>query len=159
MKLWKEEVFGLVAVIEKYPDFKDAIGDRFLSQGCKELGYSPAKRIKKKGELRRFQGRALPSGLESNMSELLKGIGISCFSEARDSILMWAHYAAEHSGVVLGLILQSTFFRPHGKFSTKMRFRSSTGQAIARTPCYRSHYSQSPYIGSTNASGGWFDAQ
>lgn len=86
-------------------------GDRFLSQGCKELGYSPAKRIKKKGELRRFQGRALPSGLESNMSELLKGIGISCFSEARDSILMWAHYAAEHSGVCIGFDTTKHFFQ------------------------------------------------
>lgn len=90
---------------------KGKAGDRFLSEGFKELGYSPAKRIQKLGELRRFQGRAMPSGLESNMSEMLKGIGISCFSEARDSILMWAHYAAEHSGVCIGFDTKWHFFQ------------------------------------------------
>lgn len=86
-------------------------GDSFLSKGCKELGYSPAKRIQKLGELRRFQGRPMPSGLESNMNELLKEIGISCFSAARDSILMWAHYAAEHSGVCIGFDTTKYFFQ------------------------------------------------
>lgn len=90
---------------------KGKAGDSFLSKGCKELGYSPAKRIQKLGELRRFQGRPMPSGLESNMDELLKEIGISCFSEAKDSILMWAHYAAEHSGVCIGFDTKKHFFQ------------------------------------------------
>lgn len=31
-----------------------------------------------------------------------KQIGISCFSERYDSILMWSHYAESHSGICLG---------------------------------------------------------
>lgn len=77
-------------------------GERFLSNGLKEIGLTPAQRLRRLGELRRFQGLPMPSGLESNMSELLSQIGISCFSESRDSILMWSHYAAEHSGVCIG---------------------------------------------------------
>jgi len=45
------------------------------------------------------------------MDELLKEIGISCFSEAKDSILMWAHYAADHSGVCIGFDTTKHFFQ------------------------------------------------
>lgn len=37
-----------------------------------------------------------------NVLELLGKMGVSCFSEARDNILMWGHYGDKHRGVCLG---------------------------------------------------------
>ena len=33
---------------------------------------------------------------------MLNSVGVSCFSETRESILMWSHYADEHKGVCVG---------------------------------------------------------
>ena len=49
---------------------------------------------------KRFQ---LPEEVISlELTENMKLTGVSCFSETRDSILMWGHYAKCHSGICLG---------------------------------------------------------
>ena len=42
-----------------------------------------------------------------------KDIGILCLSENRKSILMWSHYADEHSGFVVGFDSEDPFFHHH----------------------------------------------
>jgi hypothetical protein len=37
-------------------------------------------------------------------NEVLQGYGVFCASERHDSLLMWAHYAAKHTGVVLRIV-------------------------------------------------------
>ena len=47
---------------------------------------------------------------------ILQNAGVSCFSETRESILMWSHYADEHKGVCIGFsaveMLQSLLAKP-----------------------------------------------
>jgi len=43
---------------------------------------------------------------------LRKKLRICCFTEIRDSILMWAHYAKQHTGFCLEFDVNSEFFRP-----------------------------------------------
>lgn len=37
--------------------------------------------------------------LQATFSELRNTVGVSCFSESEDSLLMWAHYANNHRGI------------------------------------------------------------
>ena len=41
-----------------------------------------------------------------------KMLGVCCFSEKRDNILMWAHYAEQHTGFCLEFDIDNDFFRP-----------------------------------------------
>ena len=43
---------------------------------------------------------------------LRRMLGICCFSEKRDNILMWAHYAKQHTGFCLEFDIDNDFFRP-----------------------------------------------
>ena len=47
--------------------------------------------------LERFQDRCMP--VENSKS------GVTCFSEERDNIIMWSHYANSHKGICLGFDL------------------------------------------------------
>jgi len=42
---------------------------------------------------------------------LRKKLGICCFTEIRDNILMWAHYAKQHTGFCLEFDVNNEFFR------------------------------------------------
>jgi hypothetical protein len=42
--------------------------------------------------------------------EMDKHIGLICLSEKRDNLLMWAHYADSHRGLVLGYDMSHSFF-------------------------------------------------
>jgi hypothetical protein len=46
--------------------------------------------------------------LEDIQKKLLDGYGVFCASERCDSLLMWAHYAAKHTGVVLRFVPDAT---------------------------------------------------
>ena len=43
-----------------------------------------------------------PDGNVPELMRLVDNFGIACFSEIRDNILMWAHYADKHKGVCIG---------------------------------------------------------
>ena len=47
-----------------------------------------------------------PDGNPPRLRKNVERLGVSCFSEPRDSILMWGHYANEHMGVSLGVRLK-----------------------------------------------------
>ena len=57
-------------------------------------------------------GNALQKVLEESIERLRKKLGICCFSEKRDNILMWAHYAKQHTGFCLEFDIDNDFFRP-----------------------------------------------
>lgn len=40
------------------------------------------------------------------------GFGVICFSHSRQSILMWSHYAAKHTGIVIGFDATHRVFSP-----------------------------------------------
>jgi len=50
------------------------------------------------------------SFLTGSMRDAIDGRGICCFSEDWSHILMWSHYAANHSGICLGF--EATSFTP-----------------------------------------------
>ena len=64
---------------------------------------------------KRESGNMLPT---ETRKLLLQHAGVSCFSETRESILMWSHYADEHKGVCIGFsvadLLQSLMCNPVG---------------------------------------------
>ena len=48
-------------------------------------------------------GKRLNKGeMPHEVEQMIAKMGISCFSEIRDGILMWGHYAEHHSGICLG---------------------------------------------------------
>ena len=49
---------------------------------------------------------------EKAIELLRKKLGICCFTEIRDNILMWAHYAKQHTGFCLEFDVNNEFFRP-----------------------------------------------
>lgn len=49
--------------------------------------------------------------LENQMTNFQELTYLSCFSESCDSILMWAHYANNHSGIVIGYHDRASFFQ------------------------------------------------
>ncbi|WP_310441530.1 DUF2971 domain-containing protein [Sulfurimonas sp.] len=53
------------------------------------------------------QAQKFHDGLVSNLSN---GIGILCLSAKKDNLLMWAHYAEEHRGIVIEFDQEHEFF-------------------------------------------------
>jgi len=45
--------------------------------------------------------KAFQRKLNSMSKEIFKKLGISCFAQTKNNLLMWAHYADEHKGAVL----------------------------------------------------------
>lgn len=54
----------------------------------------------------------LNEAMKKSRENLRKECGICCFSEKRDNILMWAHYAKQHTGFCLEFDIDNDFFRP-----------------------------------------------
>lgn len=54
----------------------------------------------------------LKETLEISRERIRKKLGVCCFSEKRDNILMWAHYAKQHTGFCLEFDIDNDFFRP-----------------------------------------------
>lgn len=72
-------------------DLLKAAGDK--------LGLSPAERISKKSVLLKNIENSILNG--DFHHSLLEKVGICCFSITPDNILMWSHYANNHTGIVL----------------------------------------------------------
>ena len=53
----------------------------------------------------------LEESQEKAINLLRKKLGICCLTEIRDNILMWAHYAKQHSGFCLEFNVNNDFFR------------------------------------------------
>lgn len=76
---------------------------------------SPAKRLLFKAQARRAFGR--PRYVESIVNKVVENIGVLCFVERPDNLLMWAHYADAHKGVCLEFDTSEWLFRLAGKVS------------------------------------------
>lgn len=88
---------------------RDVLEQAFVKIGWTAQGLSRAAR------------RKVLAGIETSLSsnpqpavskEWLKSIGVACFSTVSDDLLMWAHYAANHTGICIG------FDSSHTPFST-----------------------------------------
>ena len=54
----------------------------------------------------------LEEAVEKARELLRKKLGICCFTKTRANILMWAHYAKQHTGFCLEFDVNNEFFRP-----------------------------------------------
>ncbi len=63
-----------------------------------------------KGKERTVLKEALETSKDRD--RIRKMLGVYCFSEKRDNILMWAHYAKQHTGFCLEFDIDNDFFRP-----------------------------------------------
>ena len=79
----------------KWPEDDDVLR-ACIAATCPEEGRNAAL------QSARLRRRQYPDTLPPNVTETMENTGISCFSEIRDNILMWAHYANKHEGVCLG---------------------------------------------------------
>ena len=90
--------------VAKWPSDEDVI--RRVKEIAQKEGWSAditSARIEE--ALRRK--REYPDGNTPERREMAEKQGISCFSEVRDSILMWGHYADKHKGVCIGVRFQA----------------------------------------------------
>jgi hypothetical protein len=72
--------------------------DIFL-RASSHLKLSPSQRIENKRKMYYGIKRSLASGEFHN--DIIKRLGICCFSKKSDNILMWSHYAENHTGFVI----------------------------------------------------------
>lgn len=57
------------------------------------------------------QAKMITTDIAKQMPDLLnKHVGILCLTEIPDSLLMWAHYGASHTGFVIGFDTSNSFF-------------------------------------------------
>lgn len=71
--------------------------DKTLHSLSKSLG-SDKKHVRPGSPVWRDQMKCMRQ-LQSNLDSLKETTGIACLSESNDSLLMWAHYADNHSGI------------------------------------------------------------
>lgn len=71
---------------------------------------SPAEKLLARQRAERMAGKLLPRNSFPGMERLFASIGVSCFSETKDNLLMWSHYADEHKGVCIGFDTKIHFF-------------------------------------------------
>ena len=62
--------------------------------------------------------------LENQQEEFLTQIGCSCFSEVRDNILLWSHYADGHKGICLEFDTSFPIFAKVKEVKYSQRFPS-----------------------------------
>jgi hypothetical protein len=96
-------------IVDLYMDRRHVISGNLLGEGVKLLR-SAAPGLKE-ADLREKFRKGMCEGLEKaerNMPKMraeiravLEKLKLLCFSEVHDNILMWAHYAENHTGVVL----------------------------------------------------------
>jgi len=86
--------------------------DIFLA-ASNHLKYSPSKRIENKRKMYYGIKRSIASGEFHN--DIIKRVGICCFSRSSNNILMWSHYAQNHTGFVIEF--EVNFNDPTAKFS------------------------------------------
>ncbi|MBI5437013.1 MAG: DUF2971 domain-containing protein [Nitrosomonadales bacterium] len=82
-------------------------GKRYIHEKVKQRFSNPSQRIAKARQIeRRFNA---PQSLDDDA--IIRLVGVCCFSEMKDSILMWSHYANEHKGVCIGFDTRKSLFR------------------------------------------------
>jgi hypothetical protein len=88
-----------------------AEGKKYISEMVKQNHSNPTKRITETKRLKEKLSSPHPIGDEIFFQNILRQIGICCFSEVKDSILMWSHYAKKHSGICVGFETNKSLFQ------------------------------------------------
>lgn len=136
---------GIWRKIDSHLDF-----EAFREAYMKELHRPSARHVRETLiELQSAATRA-KDGLLTFMS---KRFGVVCYSEIADDILMWAHYAKSHQGLVIGFNVQHRFFRNRENL-TPVIYRSERVDAFCdqrglklREPVHSIFRSKSPHWG------------
>ena len=91
--------------IPQWPD------DKALCQRIKEMHgeNAPKSELDARCQEALANKEKYPDGDVPGLTKFVDNIGIVCFSEIRDSILMWAHYADKHEGVCIGFYPEIMF--------------------------------------------------
>ena len=87
--------------------FRISLNEEDLRRHLEQNAPSPNERAeipKQAQQNPELHGGEIPSEIQDSFHEdsIKKLFGISCFSETKESILMWGHYAGSHRGVCLG---------------------------------------------------------
>ena len=75
---------------------KEAVFVNFLKQASNGTEIRTGSKVWK--DLRGTTTRAI-TNMEKAMKQIRQSMGVSCFSESADSLIMWAHYANYHKGM------------------------------------------------------------
>ena len=82
-------------------------GKRYIREKVNQRLSNPSQKIAKARQIeRRFSA---PQPLDADA--IIRRVGVCCFSEVKDNILMWSHYANEHKGICIGFDTRKSLFR------------------------------------------------
>ncbi|MUL00603.1 DUF2971 domain-containing protein [Aliivibrio fischeri] len=84
--------------VDKSMEYFKSRPDIFKDAG-KILKLSPAKRVQRKKQMLIGVQRSLESGVYHD--SVISNVGICCLTKKPDNILMWSHYAENHTGFVV----------------------------------------------------------
>jgi hypothetical protein len=59
------------------------------------------------------------SWLRTSLAETTRNVGVCCFAEAPDDMLMWSHYADHHAGICVEVDLRREYFRSRLPFPVR----------------------------------------
>ncbi|MCK4783807.1 MAG: DUF2971 domain-containing protein, partial [Desulfobacteraceae bacterium] len=85
-------------------------GKKYPGRSKEEILADVKREIITKGKERTVLKEALETSRDRD--RIRKMLGVYCCSEKRDNILMWAHYAKQHTGFCLEFDIDNDFFRP-----------------------------------------------
>ena len=124
--------------------------ESFREAYMKELRRPSARHVR--GTLIELQSAATRAK-ENMLTFMSRRFGVACYSEVADDILMWAHYAKSHQGLVIGFDVQHRFFR-YGENLMPVIYRSERVDAYfgqrglkLREPILSIFRSKSPHWG------------
>jgi len=82
-------------------------GQRCIREKINQRFTNPSQKINKAQQIkRRFSD---PQSFD--VDAIIRRVGVCCFSDVNDSILMWSHYADEHKGICIGFDAKKSLFR------------------------------------------------
>jgi hypothetical protein len=87
------------------------------------------------------RARFWPLGGRQIGVDLLQGLTVVCFSKTWKSLLMWAHYAKEHTGAVIAIRRESKLFDQRINANDEFRILRPVKYDVMRTPRDWSHVS------------------
>ena len=80
-------------------------------------------------DMKRISEADLLRQMTEGLQAAVNGVGVLCFSDYRDDVLLWSHYAASHTGCVSGFAL------PRMRLSSLQRSPSAIRRTTLRSTC------------------------
>lgn len=129
LQLWKEEQEKHPELRVTYPEFRE-----YLKVKMEQAGYFICDLLK---GLSSMEDPAFRSKTVHALTQLVnEEIGILCLSEKMDNLLMWAHYASNHTGFVIEFDEKHPFFDRGSEIGhlKKVRYSLSRPQVTLLDP-------------------------